>query len=310
MLKKSISIVIPIYNEKESLPELVSQITTALSNILNWEVVFIDDGSIDGSSNELVRLAENDEKIKLIQFHRNFGKSAAMSEGFKLASGDYIITLDADLQDDPAEIPNLVNKLEEGFDLVSGWKKERKDPLNKKIPSRIFNFVTSLLTGVRIHDFNCGIKIYKSVVAKSLDIYGGRHRYIPALAGQKRFKITEIPVNHRPRMFGVTKYGGSRYFHGFFDLISILFLRKYTQQPLHLFGGIGLIGVLLGLCIDLYVLYLKYVVGEPFQKHLALLLLGVFVIVVGFQFFSLGLIGELIARSQHKHEERIKQIIS
>ena len=257
---------IPIYNEKESLSELISQIHAALSNTSNWEVVFIDDGSIDGSGDELVRLAENEERFKLIQFHRNFGKSAALSEGFKIASGDYIMTMDADLQDDPAEISNLVKKLEEGFDLVSGWKKERKDPLNKKIPSRIFNFVTRLLTGVRIHDFNCGIKIYKNVVAKSLDIYGGRHRYIPALAGQKRFKITEIPVNHRPRQFGVTKYGGSRYIHGFFDLISILFLRKYTQQPLHLFGGIGLIGVLLGMCIDLYVIYLKYVVGEPFKN--------------------------------------------
>jgi glycosyltransferase involved in cell wall biosynthesis len=233
-----------------------------------------------------------------------------LSEGFKLADNDYIITLDADLQDDPAEIVNLINALDDGYDLVSGWKKDRKDPLNKTIPSRIFNFVTRLLTGVKIHDFNCGIKIYKSNIAKSLDIYGGRHRYIPALAGQKRFKIREIPVNHRPRQYGVTKYGGSRYFHGFFDLISILFLRKYTQQPLHLFGGIGLFGVLIGMVIELYVLYLKYALGEPFQQHIALLVLGVFTIVVGFQFFSLGLLGELIARSQHRQEERVKRIIT
>jgi len=182
----------------------------------------------------------SESNFKLIQLHRNYGKSAALAEGFKLAEGDYIITMDADLQDDPKEIPKLISKLEEGYDLVTGWKKTRKDPWTKRFPSKIANFVTGLITGVKVHDMNCGLKIYRRAVVKSIDIYGGRHRYIPALAGQKRFRIAEIPVQHHKRQYGVTKYGGSRLFHGFFDLITILFLNRYTQKPLHLFGLFGL----------------------------------------------------------------------
>ena len=169
----------------------------------------------------------HNKKIKVIQFFRNYGKSAALSEGFRYCSGDYVITLDADLQDDPSEIKNLISEIEKGYDLVSGWKKDRKDPLSKKIPSKFFNIVTRLSTGVLIHDFNCGLKAYKKSVVKSIDIYGGRHRYIPALAGQKKFKVSELIVNHRQRLYGETKYGGSRFFHGFFDLISISFVVKF-----------------------------------------------------------------------------------
>ena len=302
----NISTVLPVLNECESLPILVDELEISLRGFENWEVIFIDDGSSDGSTEFLVSLCASKPKFKLIQFHRNYGKSAALSEGFKIATGEYIITMDADLQDDPSEIKNLVFKLEEGWDLVSGWKKTRLDPLNKRLPSKLFNFVTRLVTGVKIHDFNCGLKGYKKAVVKSIEIYGGRHRYIPAMAGQKKFKVTEIIVNHRARRFGETKYGGSRLLHGFFDLITILFLNRFTQQPLHLFGSIGIVFFTAGFIIESFVLYYKYFLFEPFSKHMALLTFGVMLIVIGIQFFSMGLLGELMARTTQGHENRIK----
>ncbi len=307
---KSITIIIPVYNEVESLRELHNELSSVLIGNNNYELLFIDDGSSDGSIELLKELANTDDYIKVIQFYRNYGKAAALAEGFKVSSGDYVITMDADLQDDPAEIPNLVAKLEEGYDLVSGWKKTRHDPWTKRWPSKFFNFITRLMTGVKIHDFNCGLKIYRQSVVKTVEIYGGRHRYIPALAGQKKFKVSEIVVNHRPRKFGVTKYGGARLFHGFFDLLTILFLNRYTQQPLHLFGMIGIALSKIGFLVELYVLYLKYFLGEPFQKHIALLVFGVMLIVIGVQFISMGLLGEMIARSQQSKEDRVKQITS
>lgn len=303
-----ISIVIPVFNENESLPDLKVELDKNLSAYPEWEVIFIDDGSSDGSTEYLADLCAQDSHYKLIQFYRNYGKSAALSEGFKLADGDYIITMDADLQDDPAEIPNLVGKLEEGWDLVSGWKKIRHDPIGKTLPSKLFNFVTRVMTGVKIHDFNCGLKGYKKSVVKSIEVFGGRHRYIPALAGQRKFRITEITVNHRARQFGETKYGGSRLFHGFFDLITILFLNRYDQQPLHLFGFFGLISLHLGLIVECVVLYFKYGLGEPFAKHMALLMFGIMLIVIGIQFFSMGLLGELMARTAQGQENRIRKI--
>ena len=303
----NISVVIPIFNELQSLQELKRQLLENLQSFEKWEVIFIDDGSSDGSTEWLTDLASKDNNFKLIEFYRNYGKSAALNEGFKAASGDYIITMDADLQDDPNEIKNLVAKLNEGWDLVSGWKKNRLDPLNKRIPSKLFNFVTRLLTGVKIHDFNCGLKGYKKSVIKSIDVYGGRHRYIPAIAGHRKFKITEIIVNHRARKFGSTKYGGSRLFHGFFDLITILFLNRFNQQPLHLFGAFGIGFFLFGFLSELIVLYYKYWLGDPFSKHIALLIFGVMLIVIGIQFFSMGLLGELIARSTQDQENRVKR---
>jgi glycosyltransferase involved in cell wall biosynthesis len=282
----------------------------SLSTYSAWEVLFIDDGSSDGSTEWMSDLCTKNSNFKLLQFYRNYGKAAALSEGFKVATGEYIITMDADLQDDPAEIPNLISKLSDGWDLVSGWKKMRHDPLNKTLPSKVFNFVTRLMTGVKIHDFNCGLKGYKQAVVKSIEVYGGRHRYIPALAGQQKFKITEIVVNHRARQFGETKYGGSRMFHGFFDLITILFLNRYTQQPLHLFGmfGIGFLNV--GFIVECFVLYFKYALGEPFSKHMALLMFGIMFIIIGIQFFSIGLLGELMTRSTQGQENRIRRFIS
>ena len=307
---KSITVIIPVYNEVESLQELHNELSSVLSANDYYELLFIDDGSSDGSIELLKELANTDDHIKVIQFYRNYGKVAALAEGFKMSTGDYIVTLDADLQDDPAEIPNLVAKLEEGYDLVSGWKKTRHDPWTKRLPSKFFNFVTRLMTGVKIHDFNCGLKIYRQSVVKTVEIYGGRHRYIPALAGQKKFKVSEIIVNHRARKFGVTKYGGSRLFHGFFDLLTILFLNRYTQQPLHLFGMIGIIFSTVGFGVEVYVLYLKYGLMEAFQKHIALLVFGVMMIVIGIQFISMGLLGEMIARSQQSKEDRVKHITS
>ena len=301
-----VSVIIPVFNEVESIKELYDQLKKGLEQYTPYEIIFVDDGSSDGSVETIKKLSELDNSIIFIQFHRNYGKSAALSEGFKYANGNYVVTMDADLQDDPSEIKNLINKLEEGYDLVSGWKKDRKDPLSKRLPSKLFNFVTRIVTGVRIHDFNCGLKIYKKAVVKTLELYGGRHRYIPAMAGQKRFKVTEIIVNHRPRIYGETKYGGSRLFHGLFDLISILFLSKYTQSPMYFFGKIGLFTFLTGLGIEIYVLYLKYSIGDPFAKHMALLMLGILIIVIGIQFFSIGLVGEMIANSNQDKESRVK----
>ena len=304
-----ISVIIPVFNEIGSLPELMDQLRKVLHIYKKWEILFVDDGSTDGSTEFLNDLSRKDENVTLIQFHRNYGKSAALAEGFKRAKGEYLITMDADLQDDPAEIPNLMKKLEEGFDLVSGWKKERKDPISKRLPSKIFNYVTRIMTGVKIHDFNCGLKIYRKEVIKTLDLYGGRHRYIPALAGHNKFRISEIQVNHRPRMHGVTKYGGSRLFHGFFDLISIIFMNRYTQQPLHLFGFFGLFCGLASLTLELYVIGRKIFSGHSFYEHLALMLFGAMLFILGLWFFSIGLIAEMITRGAQEKESRVKQII-
>ena len=304
-----ISVIIPAFNEIGSLPELMDQLRKALHIYKKWEILFVDDGSTDGSTEFLNDLSRKDENVTLIQFHRNYGKSAALAEGFKRAKGEYLITMDADLQDDPSEIPNLMEKLEEGFDLVSGWKKERKDPISKRFPSKIFNYVTRIMTGVKIHDFNCGLKIYRKAVTKTLDLYGGRHRYIPALAGHNKFRISEIQVNHRPRIHGVTKYGGSRLFHGFFDLISIIFMNRYTQQPLHLFGFFGLFCGLASLTVELYVIGRKIFSGHSFYEHLALMLFGAMLFILGLWFFSIGLIAEMITRGAQEKESRVKQII-
>lgn len=309
LVTDSISVIIPTYNEKDSLNLLVKSLKDVLKSYQNWEVLFVDDGSTDGSVELLTEIVTSESNFKLIQFHRNYGKSAALAEGFKVAEGNYIITMDADLQDDPKEIPKLISKLEEGYDLVTGWKKNRMDPWTKRFPSKIANFVTGMITGVKVHDMNCGLKIYRRAVIKSIDIYGGRHRYIPALAGQKRFRITEIVVQHHKRKFGETKYGGSRLFHGFFDLITILFLNRYTEKPLHLFGLFGLSCLALSFISELYVVFLKIFYSHPFQKHFAMMLFGVMLFVLGLWFFSIGLIGEMVAQTTQDREERVKQIL-
>ena len=217
--------------------------------------------------------------------------------------------MDADLQDNPKEIHHLIEELEKGYDVVSGWKKNRKDPLEKKIASKIFNFFVRVFSGLKIHDSNCGIKVFKREVTEMLTLYGGRHRYIPLLAHQKKFLISEVVVDHREREFGISKYGVKRYSDGFFDFLTILFLGKYMDRPLHFFGSLGFISVLLGVGIESYVLYLKYILLDSFQQHIALIILGAILIIVGLQLFTFGLMGELIVNKKYKDRNYIKEII-
>ena len=300
MIKQSVSIVIPVYNEDESIPSLYTNVKTELINFPTHEIIFINDGSYDTSLYKISILVEQDSSVTLIDLYSNFGKADALNEGFKVATGDIIITMDADLQDDPAEISNLVNKINEGWDVVSGWKVDRKDPITKRWPSKLFNAVMRYVTDVKIHDFNCGLKAYQHKVVKALDLYGGMHRYTPALAAQKGFSVTEISVNHRSRQFGVTKYGGSRIFHGFYDLLTVMFLGKYLSRPLHFFGSIGLVLLSSGLAINVY-LTVGWFNGVWIGNR-PIFFLGILLLIVGIQFFSMGLIGELITKTAHRNE--------
>ena len=306
----SISIIVPVLNEEGSLDKFYNETIKSLNEYSNWEIIIIDDGSDDESYNIMRKIADNDSRVSIIQFFKNFGKADALSEGFKQANGDVVITIDADLQDDPAEIPRLIEKIQEGWDVVSGWKKDRKDPISKRLPSKLFNMVTRFLTGIKIHDFNCGLKAYRRKVVKSIDIYGGLHRYIPAIAGQKGFSITEIAVNHRPREFGETKYGGNRLFHGFFDLFTMLFTGKYFDRPLHFFGSIGLVFIFISTISEVYPIYDKIANGIPFQKHFALIVFGAMIFGLGLWFFSIGLLGELLIKASGSSEKKIHSVYS
>ena len=305
MIKQSVSIVIPVYNEDESIPSLYSEVKNALEIFPSHEIIFINDGSYDNSLEEITKLVEKDSSVLAIDLYNNFGKADALNEGFKVASGDIIITMDADLQDDPAEISNLVNKINEGWDLVSGWKVDRQDPITKRWPSKLFNSVMRYVTKVKIHDFNCGLKAYRRKVIKAIDLYGGMHRYTPALASQKGFSVTEISVNHRSRKFGVTKYGGSRIFHGFYDLLTVMFLGKYLTRPLHFFGSIGLVLLSAGLAINVY-LTVGWFNGVWIGNR-PIFFLGILLLIVGLQFFSMGLIGELITKTAHRNENMVQR---
>ena len=306
----SISIIVPVLNEEGSLDKFYNETTKSLNEYSNWEIIFIDDGSDDESYNIMRKLADEDNRVSIIQFFKNFGKADALSEGFKQANGDVVITIDADLQDDPAEIPRLIEKIQEGWDVVSGWKKDRKDPISKRLPSKLFNMVTRFLTGIKIHDFNCGLKAYRRKVIKSINIYGGLHRYIPAIAGQKGFSITEIAVNHRPREFGETKYGGDRLFHGFFDLFTMLFTGKYFDRPLHFFGSIGIVFIFISTISEVYPIYDKIANRIPFQKHFALIVFGAMIFGLGLWFFSIGLLGELLVKASGTSEKKIHSVYS
>ncbi len=307
--KRLISIVIPLYNEVESLPELYSQIKEVVrANRYNYEIIFVDDGSTDGSLEVLKQLRQNDKNVKIISFRRNYGKSAALAVGFEHAKGDVIITMDADLQDDPHEIPNLLQKLDEGFDLVSGWKKKRYDPITKTIPSRIFNFVVSTLTGIKIHDFNCGLKAYRKTVAKDIKVYGELHRYLPVIAHWAGYKIGEVVVQHHPRKYGKTKFGVSRFLKGFLDLLTVMFTTRYFKRPLHLFGTLGILIFILGFGITFYLSLLKIIENISLSNR-PLFILGVMLTIVGIQFISIGLLGEMITKAyQHLETYSIKEI--
>ena len=302
----SISIIIPVFNEKSSLNEIYIELSNTLTIYQTWEIIFVDDGSNDGSYQIMKQIAESDNRVIVVRLYKNFGKSDALAVGFDKAKGNIIITIDADLQDDPSEIPKLIDKIEEGRDLVSGWKQNRQDPVSKRIPSKIFNFVTRLFTGIKIHDINCGLKAYNEIVIKTLNIYGGFHRYIPVLAIQKGFSVTEVPVNHRPRKFGKSKYGGTRLFHGFFDLITTLFTTKYYNRPLHFYGFIGLILVLIGLIINIY-LTIGWFHGIWIGNR-PIFFLGILLLIIGIQFISLGLLGDLFVNISGKSDGKVQSV--
>ena len=293
-----ISIVIPLHNEERSIALLYDELQAALEPLgQEWEAVFVDDGSVDGSFAALTRLHDANEKVRVVRLRRNFGKAAALAAGFGQARGEIVVTIDADLQDDPAEIPRLLVKLDEGFDLVSGWKTRRRDPLRRRVLSRIFNWVTGRMSGLRLHDMNCGLKAYRAEVVRGMPLYGELHRFIPVLAQYRGFRVAELPVNHRPREHGRSRYGVERYIRGFLDLLTVSFIGRYRHRPLHLFGGLGLILGLFGVAILVYLTVVKalgHAIGER-----PLLTLGVLLVVVGLQFFSLGLISEMLT-SQHE----------
>ena len=288
-----LSIIIPVFNEEESILELAEEISGVMKELsAEYELIFIDDGSRDSSYDKIKSLADKDSRINGVRFRRNYGKAAALSEGFRISNGKMIVTMDSDLQDDPAEIPGLMKKLDEGFDVISGWKKNRKDPWTKRFPSKIFNLVTRMMSGIRIHDFNCGLKIYRSDVIKTVKVYGELHRYMPVLANLAGFNVSELVVNHRPRKFGKTKFGASRFLKGFLDLTTVLFLGKFERNPLHFFGILGGFLFLSGLVINGY-LTIQWL-GGVWIGNRPILFLGILLMIVGIQFISLGLLAEMI----------------
>jgi dolichol-phosphate mannosyltransferase len=296
-----LSVVVPIYNEERSVALLYEELQAALDPLDDaWEAVYVDDGSTDDSFGALTRLHARAPNVRVVRLRRNFGKAAALAAGFAQAQGDVVITIDGDLQDDPAEIPRLLAKLEEGFDLVSGWKTHRRDPLTRRVPSKIFNWVAGRMSGLRLHDMNCGLKAYRDEVVRGLVLYGELHRFIPVLAYERGYRVAELPVNHRPREHGRSRYGVERYVRGFLDLLTVSFMGRYRHRPLHLFGGLGLVLGFVGFVVLVYLTVVK-LLGHAIGQR-PLLTLGVLLVVVGLQFFSLGLISEMI--TSH-HEERV-----
>lgn len=300
---RKVSIVVPLYNEEESLRPLVEEIKKGVRKTgLAYEIIFVDDGSTDGSLNVIREIKKREQNIHYLSFRKNYGKSAALDAGFKVVTGDVTVTMDADLQDDPLEIPNLLDKLQEGYDLVSGWKKIRHDPFIKKHSSKFFNWVTRLMSGIKIHDFNCGLKAYRSEVIKSIFVHGELHRYIPVLAGWEGFKISEIPVKHHRRRYGKTKFGISRFFKGFVDLITVIFTTRYIRRPLHLFGFVGAVAFIVGFIIDAFLTYLWAFHNQPLSNR-PLLLLGLLLMIVGVQLFAIGLLGEMMVHRFAKEDQ-------
>ncbi len=294
-----ISVVIPLYNEEGSLPELTERLHSVLASLAQgrYEILYIDDGSTDTSLQILTKEATNDNRVKVLSFQRNQGKSSALDIGFRHAQGEFVITMDADLQDDPDELPNLIAKLREGYDLVSGWKKKRYDPISKTLPSKLFNYVTSKASGIRLHDFNCGLKAYRQAVVKALRVYGEMHRYLPALAHWMGFRVTELPVTHHARQHGVSKFGASRFVKGYLDLLTVLFTTRFAKRPLHLFGTSGSLLCLSGFLILAYLTIGWLLDSLYFASHVPLTLFGILLIIVGIQLVIMGLLGELIVRN-------------
>jgi glycosyltransferase involved in cell wall biosynthesis len=294
-----ISVVIPLFNEEESLPELAAWIARVMQqNNFTYEVLMIDDGSKDKSWQVVERLAAENPNIKGIRFRRNYGKSAALNVGFSHAQGDVVITMDADMQDSPDEIPELYHMVSTQYDLVSGWKQKRFDPITKTVPTKLYNAATRAMTGIQLHDFNCGLKAYKNEVIKSVEVYGEMHRYIPVLAKQAGFgKIGEKVVVHRARQYGVTKFGMERFLYGFLDLLSVYFMTRFSKRPMHIFGGFGVLSFFSGFVIALYLTVGKFAFEQYRMTERPLFYLALLFIVIGVQLFLAGFLGELVARS-------------
>lgn len=308
-----ISLVIPLYNEEESLPELCSWIEKVMTqHAYAYEVLLIDDGSIDASWKAINQLSAVNKNIKGIKFRRNYGKSAALNVGFEKARGEVVITMDADLQDSPEEIPALYAMIKnEGYDLVSGWKKKRFDPLSKTIPTRLFNYATRKMSGIHLHDFNCGLKAYRADVVKNIEVYGEMHRYIPVIAKWTGFKkIGERTVQHQSRKYGTSKFGLERFVNGFLDLLSITFVSKFGKKPMHLFGLLGMLLFILGFGIAAYLAYAKLVLHDYRMTERPLFYLGLLSMIIGTQLFLTGFLAEMIARNAHdRNAYQVEQTI-
>ena len=303
-----LSLVIPVYNEEESLAPLCAKLDEVLQKQdFGSEVIFVDDGSTDASFARIAELHRDYPYIRALRFRRNYRKAAALAAGFKHARGEVIITMDADLQDDPNEIPNLLAKLDEGNDLVSGWKKKRHDPIGKTLPSKVFNRVTSMVSGIRLHDFNCGLKAYRREAAEdSLPyLYGELYRFLPAIVHWAGYRVTEIPVLHHARKFGVSKFGTKRLFNGFFDLLTITFVVRFMSTPMHVVGSMGLLSTLAGGAVCAYIAYLRFEFGNIQNRH-PLLMLGMLLVIVGIQFFSTGLLGDMLASMSQRGERQVR----
>lgn len=303
MSSRSISVVVSLYNERPALDELCCRLASVLSTLAHpYEIIFIDDGSTDGSIEKLRELRSVYPSVRYLRFRRNFGKSAALAAGFRAARYDIIVTLDADLQDIPEQLPLLLEQLEHGYDLVSGWRHRRRDKLTRRIASKIYNRVTSFLTGVRLHDINCGFKCYKREVLDEVMVYGERHRYIPVLASYRGFHLGEVKIDHAPREHGNSRYGMERVLGGFFSLLTVILMTRYTNKPLHFFGLLGLILAGIGSAIDLYLITLR-VLFDQWLSNRPLLIIGTFLAIVGVQLILFGLLAEMIAFSYRRESD-------
>jgi glycosyltransferase involved in cell wall biosynthesis len=298
----TISLVIPLMNEEGNLAELHRRLTDSLVSLgMPYEIVFIDDGSTDGTWNLIRETQNSDPHVVALRHRRNFGKAQALANGFAVARGEVVITMDGDLQDDPDELPRMVAELNEGYDLVSGWKRDRQDPVGKTLPSKLFNWTVRKVTGVPLHDFNCGFKAYRHEVTNTIRLYGELHRFTPVLAAAEGFRVTELPVRHHARRWGSSKYGLKRLIKGFLDLITVFFLTNYRQRPMHLFGLPGMLALGLGVLIGLKLTYDRLVLDLQIGTR-PLLLLAVLLVVVGTQFFALGLLGEFLAHGSNRQQ--------
>jgi len=293
---KKLSILMPVYNEEKTVREILRRVKAVELDGLEKEIIIVDDGSTDGSFDVLKRLHEDDKRLKVIRFRRNFGQTAAFAAGFDRAQGQVVITMDADLQNDPADIPLLLEKIEEGYDVVSGWRLHRQDPfLTRRLPSMIANWLISQVTGVHLHDYGCSLKAYRREVVKNVQLYGELHRFIPAIANWMGVSVAEVPVRHHPRRFGRSKYGLSRTSKVLLDLLTVRFLLSYSTRPIHIFGGMGLISFAVGIGLGGYLTFVKFVLGQNIGTR-PLLLLAILLMVLGVQLISIGLLGEMVVR--------------